>query len=68
MVREAEPDARNAIYSVLQTNGWIKPEIVNFKMLAEPFHNDDPVMRACFDDATKKDGGIVVYSDPIEEP
>ena len=68
MVRAPEPEAENAICSLLQSNGWHEPEIQTLKMLDEPFHSDDPIMRACHDSAIKREGGIVVYSDPIEEP
>lgn len=67
MVRAPESEAENAIYSLLQSNGWREPEIRNLKMLDEPFHSDDPFMHACHEGAIKSDGGIVVYSDPIEE-
>ncbi len=67
MVRAPEPEAENAIYCLLQSNGWREPEIQNLKMLDEPFHSDDPIMCACHDSAIRREGGIVVYSDPIEE-
>ena len=67
MVRAPEPEAENAIYSLLQSNGWHEPEIQNLKILDEPFHSDDPIMCACHDSAIKRDSGIVVYSDLIEE-
>jgi len=67
MVCAPEPEAQSTIYALLQSNGWREPEIKNLKLLDEPFHTDDPTMRTCHDGAIKKDGGIVVYSDPIEE-
>ena len=67
MVRASEHEAEGAICSLLQTNGWREPEIQRLKMLDEPFHSDDPTMRACHEGAIKKEGGIVVYADPIEE-
>jgi hypothetical protein len=66
MVRSAEPQAESAIYSVLQSNGWGEPLIQNLKMLSDPFHSDDPIMRTCHESAIKREGGIVVYSDPVE--
>ena len=67
MVRAPEPEAQSAIYALLQSNGWREPEIKNLKLLDQPFHSDDPTMRACHESAIKKDGGLVVYSDPIDE-
>lgn len=68
MVRAPETKAENAIHSLLQSNGWRDPEIKNMKLLNEPFDSDDPIMRTCHEGAIKREeGGIVVYSDPIEE-
>jgi hypothetical protein len=67
MVRVPETEAENAIYSLLQSNGWLDPAIQNLKLLTEPFQSDDPSMRACYEGAVKKVGGIVIYSDPIED-
>jgi hypothetical protein len=67
MVRAPEPEAQSAIYALLQSNGWREPEIKNLKLLDQPFNSDDPIMRACHENAIKKDGGIVVYSDRIDE-
>jgi hypothetical protein len=68
MVRVREAEAENTIYSLLQSNGWRDPEIKNLKLLDEPFHSDDPIMRVCHEGAVNREGGIVIYSDPIEEP
>ncbi len=67
MVCVPELEAGEAIYSLLQSNGWREPEIQKLKTLDDPFHSDDPIMHACHESAIKRDGGIVVYSDPIEE-
>lgn len=67
MVRVPEPEAEGTIYGLLQSNGWCEPEIKNLKLLDEPFHSDDPTMRGCYESAINKEGGIVVYSDPIDE-
>ena len=67
MARASESDARSTIFALLQSNGWREPEIKNLKLLDQPFHSDDPIMRACHENAIKKEGGIVVYSDPIDE-
>jgi len=67
MVRVPETEAENTVYSLLQSNGWSEPEIKNLKLLSEPFDSDDPIMRACHEGAIKREGGIVVYSDPFEE-
>jgi hypothetical protein len=68
MVLAPEPDVEAAIYSLLQSNGWRELEIKKLKMLDEPFHSDDPIMQACHENAILKEGGFVVYTDPIEEP
>ena len=65
MVRAPKPEAESAIYALLQSNGWRKPEIRNLKMLDHPFHSDDPIMRACHEGAMNKEGAIVIYADPI---
>jgi len=67
MVRARESEAENEISSLLHSNGWSDLELRNLKLLSEPFHSDDPDMVACYENATKKLGGIIVYSDPIEE-
>ncbi len=67
MVRAPEPEAQSTIYTLLQSNGWREPEIKNLKLLDQPFDSEDPAMRACHESAIKKEGGIVVYSDPIDE-
>jgi hypothetical protein len=68
MVSVPELEAQDAVYTVLQLNGWREPAIQNIKLLNEPFQSDDPTMRACHQGALKAEGGIVVYLDPIEEP
>jgi hypothetical protein len=68
MVRATESEAQSTVYALLQSNGWREPEIKNLKLLDHAFQSDDPTMRACHESAMKKDGGIVVYSDPIDEP
>jgi hypothetical protein len=67
MVRSDEPEAESAVYSLLQSNGWHEPAVQNLKKLSDPFHSNDPIMRTCHEAAIKREGGIVVYSDPIEE-
>ena len=67
MVRAQKSEAENAVYSLLQSNGWRDPTIQNLKLLEEPFQSADPIMRASHEGAIKREGGIVVYSDPIEE-
>ena len=67
MVLARKPDAESAISALLQSNGWRDPAIENLKLLNEPFHSEDPIMRACHQGAISKEGGLVVYSDPIED-
>ena len=50
-----------------QSTGWCEPTIQKLKKLVQPFHSDDPIMRDCYERATKSGDGIVIYSDPIEE-
>ena len=54
MVRAPESDAQSAIFALLQSNGWREPEIKNLKRPEQPFHHDDPTMRACYESAIKK--------------
>jgi len=68
MVREPESGAQSTVYALLQSNGWREPEIKSRKRLDQPFESDDPTMHACHESAMKKDDGIVVYSDPVDEP
>lgn len=67
MVRARELDAEKAISSLLHSNGWTRPELHQLKLLNDPFHSDDPTMLTCHENATRKQGGIVIYSDVIEE-
>jgi hypothetical protein len=67
MVRANESEVENAICSLLNSKGWSHPELRNLKLLNQPFHSDDPVMLVCYENATRSLGGIVVYSDAIEE-
>src|SRR5579863_2291968 len=60
MVRAQESDAEKAICSLLRSKGWREPSIQKLKKLAQPFHNDDPIMRDCHERATKSGAGIVV--------
>lgn len=60
MVRAPESEAESTVYALLESNGWRELEIKNLKLLDDPFHNDDPIMRACHESAVKNDGGIVV--------
>lgn len=66
MVRVPETEAEDAICSLLQSKGWREPAIQNLKLLNEPFQSGDPIMRACYEGAIKREGEIVVYSDPIQ--
>lgn len=67
MVRAPQPEVEGIVCALLQSNGWREPEIKNLKLLDQPFHSDDPIMRACHESAIKEDGGFVVYTDPIDE-
>jgi len=67
MVRARDSDAENAICSLLRSKGWSHAELRKLKLLDEPFHSDDPIMLTCYENAANKQGGIVIYSDAIEE-
>lgn len=67
MVHALESEAENAICSLLRSSGWTHPELRKLKLITEPFHSDDPIMLTCHENATRKGGGLVVYSDVIEE-
>jgi len=67
MVRATEAEKERTIFSLLQSNGWREPTIRDLKMLDEPFCTDDPIWRSCYERAARGEGGIVVYSDRIED-
>src|SRR5215467_3907187 len=66
MVRAPEAEVNGRIHALLKSTGWFEPEIKSLKVLDQPFHSDDPIMRSCHESAINKSGGIVVYSDPID--
>jgi hypothetical protein len=66
MARAKEPKAESSICALLQSNGWLEPEIKRLKA-GSIIHSDHPIMRACHENAIKNGAGIVVYSDPIDE-
>lgn len=67
MVRASEVETESAVCALLKANGWFEPIIQRLKEVSRDFHSDDPVMRECYAGAINKDGGIVIYSDPIED-
>jgi hypothetical protein len=67
VVRARKSDVESSVYALLQSNGWREPEIEKLKLLIEPFHGDDPMLRACYESAAKDGGNFVVYTDPIIE-
>jgi hypothetical protein len=67
MVRSSEGALEGKVFSLLKTYGWHDPRVKQLKKVAQPFHSDDAMMQACYEGATQRDGGIVVYSDPIED-
>jgi len=67
MVSARESGVERKICALLKSNGWQEVAIQNLKLLDEPFESEDQTMLACYEGAVNKDGGIVVYSDPIEE-
>jgi hypothetical protein len=67
MVRAEESQMESAILSLLQPHGWHDIRIIESKQLEVPFLSDDREVRACYVNAVTSDGGVVVYTDPVEE-
>ncbi len=67
MVRCSEDALESSVLSLLKTYGWHDPRVKKLRKVAQPFHSDDSNMQACYEGAVRRDGGIVVYSDPIED-
>jgi hypothetical protein len=67
MVRSAEDELEDKVLSLLKTYGWQEPRVKRIKKVAQPFHSDDAMMQECYEGVTQRDGGIVVYADPIED-
>lgn len=67
MVYAREQDVQDRVSALLNDNGWKDIVIDRLKQLDEPFHSEDPVMIACYEAAKNKDGGIVIYSDPVPD-
>ena len=65
LVGSPESELEGKICDLLRSKGWREPEIKKLKLLNQPFQSEDPVMRACHGNAIDKEGGIIVYSDPI---
>jgi hypothetical protein len=67
MVRSSEDELEGKVFSLLKTYGWQEPQVKRLKKVAQPFHSDDSMMQACYEGVMQRDGGIVVYSDPLED-
>jgi hypothetical protein len=67
MVRSSQEALEATVLALLKTYGWHDPRVTRLRKVAQPFHSDDSMMRACYEGATQRDGGIVVYADPIED-
>ena len=67
MVRSPESEVESTIQALLKSNGWRETEIQKVKVLDQPFNSDGRVMCARYERAIKKQGGIVVYADPIPD-
>ncbi len=65
MVHCDEQALEENVRVLLEKNGWINPEIKRVKRLDDPFRSEDPDMLACYAGAVEKQGGIIVYRDPI---
>ena len=66
MVRASELQAGESVLALLISNGWRGPEITQMKQLEDPFRSEDPVMLSCYKGATHKEGGLIVYSETME--
>ena len=64
-VRSPKLKVEGSVIALLTSNGWREPEITRIKQLEEPFRSEDLDMLACHNGAVQKEGGIIVYSDPI---
>jgi len=67
MVKAHEGEAEGNIRKLLSDYGWSSLKVTKMKLLDDPFKSDDPDMLSCYNGAIEKDGGIMVYSDPILE-
>ena len=67
MVRAEESQMEGAILALLQAQGWHDARIIESKQLEVPFLSGDREVRACYVNAVTSDGGVVVYTDPVEE-
>ena len=64
MVRSEEQSVNVRVSGLLAVNGWTNFAIERFKLLNDPFISDDPTMIKCYAAASRKDGGVIIYSDP----
>jgi hypothetical protein len=67
MVRAPESDVPFAVDALLRSHGWRDVAMEQFKLLTKPFRSEDPVMKNCYEDAMTREGGTIVYEEPIEE-
>jgi hypothetical protein len=67
MVKAQEAEAENKILALLSEYGWSNLDVMGVKLLDHPFKSKDPDMLRCYKGAMERDGGIIVYSDPIQD-
>ena len=67
MVRSTEEELEEKVLSLLKTYGWQEPRMKRVRKVAQPFHSDDAMMQECYEGVTQRDGGIVIYADPLED-
>jgi hypothetical protein len=67
MVRSPALKVEDSVIALLTSNGWCEPEITRIKQLEEPFRSEDQDMLACHNGAIHKEGGLIIYSDPIAD-
>ncbi len=61
-----ENEVETGIISLLESHGWRDVVIEESKLLETPFFSVDRQIRACYVSAMTSDGGLVVYSDPLD--
>jgi len=67
MMRCEGAEIESAMITLLESHGWRDVVIEEWKQLEMPFLSDDRQVRACYVGAMTSDGGLVVYSDPLDE-
>jgi hypothetical protein len=67
MIRCDESEVETAVTALVQSHGWRNVVIEEWKLLEMPFFSTDRQVRACYVSAMTSDGGLVVYTDTLDE-